>query len=56
MHEDLKSLLVQNDVSRRQFVMTALTVGFAAAVQPVTAQTITTDSTGLIAGEIKIPA
>src|SRR5205814_140441 len=30
--------------------------GFALAVQPVSAQTITTDSNGLVAGEVKIPA
>ncbi len=55
MKEDLQSLLAENDVSRRSFVVTALGVGFAAAVQPVTAQTITTDTTGLVAGEVKIP-
>jgi len=32
-----------------------LTVGFALAVQPITADTITTDSNGLTAGEIRIP-
>jgi carboxymethylenebutenolidase len=32
-----------------------LTAGFALAVQPVTAATITTDTTGLTAGEVKIP-
>ena len=55
MQEDLRSLLMENDVSRRQFVVTALGVGFAAAVQPVTAQTITTDEAGMSAGEVKIP-
>ena len=34
--------------------MTALAGGFAAAVVPVSAQTITTDSKGLTAGEVKI--
>ena len=34
--------------------MTALAGGFAAAVLPVSAQTITTDSKGLTAGEVKI--
>jgi len=42
--------------TRRDFVVTMLGVGFAAAVQPVVAQTaITTDSTGLTVGEVKIP-
>jgi carboxymethylenebutenolidase len=41
--------------SRRRFVMTTLATGFAAAVQPVAAQsTITTDSRGLVAGEVKV--
>jgi carboxymethylenebutenolidase len=35
--------------------VTTLASGFALAVQPVSAQTITTDTTGLIAGEVKIP-
>ncbi|QJR10885.1 hypothetical protein DSM104443_01955 [Usitatibacter rugosus] len=43
--------------NRREFVMTTLATGFAAAVQPVSAQTqITTDTAGLTAGEVKIPA
>jgi carboxymethylenebutenolidase len=42
--------------TRREFVMTTLATGFAAAVQPVAAQTqITTDTKGLAAGEIKFP-
>jgi carboxymethylenebutenolidase len=41
--------------SRRDFVMTTLASGFAAAVQPVSASTqITTDAKGLDAGEVKI--
>jgi carboxymethylenebutenolidase len=43
------------DVSRRGFVMTMLASGFALAVQPVSAQTVSTDSQGLTAGEVKIP-
>jgi len=45
--------------SRRGFVVTALGSGFAAAVMPtgaLRAQTVTTDSAGLTAGEVKIPA
>ncbi len=42
--------------TRREFVMTTLATGFAAAVQPVAASTqITTDAKGLEAGEVKIP-
>ena len=42
------------DPSRRDFVRAAVGSGFAAAVLPVTAQTVRTDSAGLIAGEITI--
>jgi len=41
--------------TRREFVMTSLATGFAAAVQPVAASTqIRTDAQGLTAGEVKI--
>ncbi len=53
MKEDMLSLLP--DLSRRQFVVTSLAAGFAMAVQPVSADTITTDAKGLEAGEVKIP-
>jgi carboxymethylenebutenolidase len=51
------------EVTRREFVATTmkatvkttLAAGFALAVQPVGAQTIHTDSSGLTAGEIQIP-
>lgn len=55
MHEDLISLLPKTEFTRREFVVTSLAAGFALAVQPVSAQTLTTDTTGLIAGEVKIP-
>jgi len=53
MQEDLLSL--QPPWSRREFVVTTLAAGFALAVQPVSAETITTDSSGLTAGEVKVP-
>jgi len=56
MHEDAVSLLPKTEFTRREFVVTTLAAGFALAVQPVSAQTITTDAAGLVAGEIKIPA
>ena len=45
------------DITRRTAMatMTTLATGFAVAVKPVAAETITTDSTGLVAGEVKIP-
>src|SRR6202161_4148483 len=42
-------------LTRRAFVVGSLAAGFALAVMPVSADTIPTDSNGLIAGEIKIP-
>ena len=42
--------------NRRDFLVTSLGTGFALAVQPVEAQSlITTNSDGLLAGEIKVP-
>ncbi len=46
---------MHTDVNRREFLVTKLAAGFAAAVLPVTAETITTDTNGLDAGEVKIP-
>jgi carboxymethylenebutenolidase len=55
MNDDSKSLISQGDLTRRGFVVTSLASGFALATQPVSAQTIATDTTGLEAGEVKIP-
>ena len=52
---DLVAFTPKTEYSRRDFVMTSLASGFAAAVLPVNAQTITTDTKGLRAGEVKIP-
>src|SRR5690348_14143079 len=51
----LRSLTPITELSRRGFVVTSLTAGFALAVQPVSAETITTDSDGLTVGDVKIP-
>lgn len=57
IYEDITSILPKTEFDRRAFMVTSLAVGFAAAVQPVAAQTvITTDTNGLVAGEVKIPA
>src|ERR1041385_6889017 len=55
MIEDLTGLEPKIALTRREFVMTTLATGFALATQPVSAQTITTDTNGLIAGEVKVP-
>ena len=52
---ELDSLLGSRTLTRRQVLVTSLATGFALAVQPVGAQTITTESDGLTAGEVKIP-
>ncbi len=56
MHEDLVSLMPDPEVTRRRFIVTSLAAGFALAVRPAAGQTvITTDTKGLVAGEVKIP-
>jgi len=53
---DAMSLAPPNpEQGRRAFLVTKLAAGFAMAVRPVTAQTITTSTEGLTAGEVKIP-
>jgi carboxymethylenebutenolidase len=57
MDEHSKGMMAAPELSRRQFVVTSLAVGFAAAVRPVQAETVvTTDAVGLSAGEVMIPA
>ena len=51
----LESVAPSADLNRRSFVVTSLAAGFALAVQPVSAQTITTDSNGLVVGEVQVP-
>jgi carboxymethylenebutenolidase len=46
---------MKRELTRRTFVVGSLAAGFAMAVIPASADTITTDSNGLVAGEIKIP-
>ena len=53
---ELDSLVPSRDFSRRDFVRTAVGSGFAAAVLPVSAQAIRTDSDGLTVGEVTIPS
>jgi len=52
---DVLSLTPQMELTRRAVIVTSLATGFAMAVRPVSAQTITTSSEGLIAGEGRIP-
>ena len=41
-------------INRREFIMTSLAIGFALASNPIMAQAISTDSNGLIAGEVSV--
>ena len=52
---ELDSLLGTRSLTRRQMLVTSLATGFALATQPVSADTISTSSEGLEAGEVKIP-
>ena len=52
----LDSLTGKSALTRREVIATSLAVGFAVAAGPVAADTvITTDTTGITAGEVKIP-
>src|ERR1035437_5197114 len=49
------NILGRAEVTRREFMATTLATGFALAVQPISAQTIISDATGLTAAEVRIP-
>ncbi len=55
MNDNLLNWLPKTGVRRREFIMAGLAAGFAVATHPISAQTITTDATGLTAGEVQIP-
>ncbi len=55
MPERAASLIPPVEENRREFLVTKLAAGFAMAALPVAAQTIATDTEGLVAGEVKIP-
>jgi carboxymethylenebutenolidase len=56
MDNDNTTTLAPPDISRREFLVSSLSAGFALVVTPVVAQTtITTDPASLTVGEVKIP-
>lgn len=55
LKNDVDSLAPCRDFNRRDFVRTTVGSGFAAAVLPVTAQTLKTDAQGLEVGEVMVP-
>src|SRR5512140_1483474 len=52
---EIASLLTETPLTRRRMLVTSLASGFALAVRPVHAATITTAPDGLVAGEVKVP-
>lgn len=54
MHDEHSNLLDRARDSRREMLAKVAT-GFALAVQPISAETITTSADGLLAGDIRIP-
>ena len=52
---EVESLVTGRSFDRRGFMKTALGSAFAAAVLPVSAQTVHTDFNGLTAGEVTVP-
>lgn len=55
MEDQLNSLLPPAELDRRKMVA-GLAAGFALAARPISAQTITTDTNGLEAGEVSVQA
>ena len=56
LDNEIRSLVAKSRFDRRDFLTTSLIAGFTLATGPVNAQSvITTDTTGIIAGEVKIP-
>jgi carboxymethylenebutenolidase len=55
LDNEFQGLAPPTQWTRRGFVMTSLITGFAISMQPVSAETITTDTSGLEAGEVKMP-
>jgi len=52
---ELLTMVPRTSFSRRGFVVTTLASGFALAAGPVSADAIKTDTSGLEAGEVKVP-
>jgi carboxymethylenebutenolidase len=55
LQADIANVFSRVELNRRHMMVSSLAAGFALAVQPVSAETITTSSEGLTAGEVKIP-
>jgi len=57
LEQDIKGMLPEKNVDRRDFIWAALGASAALALSsPASAKTITTDTEGLVAGDVLIPA
>src|SRR5687768_2716620 len=55
LQADIANVFSRVELNRRDMMVSSLAAGFALAVQPVSAETITTSSEGLTASDVKIP-
>lgn len=55
LHDDVANVFSRVELNRRHMMVGSLAAGFALAVQPISAETITTSSDGLTASDVKIP-
>jgi carboxymethylenebutenolidase len=55
LQADIANVFSRVELNRRDMVVSGLAAGFALAVQPISAETISTSSEGLTAGDVKIP-
>jgi carboxymethylenebutenolidase len=55
LQADIANVFSRVELNRRDVMVGGLAAGFALAVQPISAETITTSSEGLTADEVKIP-
>jgi carboxymethylenebutenolidase len=55
LQADIANVFSRVELNRRDMMVGGLAAGFALAVQPISAETITTNSEGLTAGAVKIP-
>jgi carboxymethylenebutenolidase len=55
LQADIANVFSRVELNRRDMVVSGLAAGFALAVQPISAETISTSSEGLTASDVKIP-
>jgi carboxymethylenebutenolidase len=56
LQADIANVFSRVELNRREMVVSGLAAGFALAVQPISAETISTSSEGLTASDVKIQA